>query len=235
MFLGALFYLIPILFLGLLILAVATVAARRDGDATGRRTYSIYLLIVIYVSIFAGLIALAGVTSNVTDLITADDPADVGEECVSDPLGGTTCPPEDFDGSFDVPTPRTAHASQILLNGLVLAFSILLCLTHRSRFRALRSEAGFGTSDIRRGYNTYLYATSFTVLAFATVATIVALAAVARMIAPSAFSTDAVEQVRDEALTQITTGLVTALAAGALVWSHLREGKQLRREADPIE
>src|SRR5438034_4106090 len=60
---------IPLVILALIVFAiVALVTGRRDPDPTGSRPYTIYLVLIIFFSMFTALFALTSMASNIAEI-----------------------------------------------------------------------------------------------------------------------------------------------------------------------
>ena len=104
---------IPLVVIGLIILAVAnTASGRQDPDPTGRRPYAIYLVSVIFVSLLMLLFSATAVVSELASLAVGGDeirPYAVLEEGGYGSSSGTSVvtapPPQQVGGSKVQPSP----------------------------------------------------------------------------------------------------------------------------------
>lgn len=133
-----LFAFLPVLFLlGVILAVVAGVASRREADPKGRRPYALYLLAVMFVSLFTTVGALTGATNAlVRGLIEVDDVVHSyqGAELEAVPVGGIAPPSPPVVESFS-PADRTL--AEVLGPLIVAIVAAVLFVFHRRRFNEL--------------------------------------------------------------------------------------------------
>src|SRR5437667_8631628 len=108
---------IPLVILALIVFAiVALVTGRRDADPAGSRPYTIYLVLIIFFSMFTALFALTAVASNVAKIPQSQTTGSASGNSAYRPLvhhhssGGST---------YDLGKQETAAAVEAALVALV--------------------------------------------------------------------------------------------------------------------
>jgi len=148
--------------LGLLALVVLVLAGGRDIDATGKRTFALYVVTVSFVALFTALIASTAVVSSLTEKIKDDDSSEefnFEDESFDD---------EDFeDVEFD--TGGGVSENDRLLRGVVQGALVLLAAGavlwfHHRRRREYSAERGFDGSAAWRADRAYVYVVCFTAI-----------------------------------------------------------------------
>jgi hypothetical protein len=204
---------IPIVILALLVFAiVALVTGRRDPDPAGSRPYAIYLVLVIFLSMFTALFALTAVASNV---------AKIPQNAQRFALPG-----------YDVHKQQTAAAVEAALVALV---AIAVMWFHVMRLRELVEDPDFDRSAGRRTYQVYLHAASFTAAAIFIFAAAASLYAIFRIAAPGytdQFSSSGVE--RNAGVVQLVAAGLLALGAYAIFAYHRRRTHTLFGDGTPL-
>ncbi len=250
MFFGVLEF-IPLVLLGLIVLAIANASSgRQEPDPTGRRPYAIYLVSVIFVALFVLLFAATAVVSALVQL-----PLD--DQVSYDALGGATVAPEMVSGSATVSAPGSAtvtapppgptgpeavevpltevpdadtdHIRQAIQSVLLGIIAGLLLLFHARRLREVINEPGFVEGPARRAYQVYLYSVCFVSVLIVLVAGGLAAFALVRMIAPGTTGVGAPAPFeRDEGIRQFATTAFLALASAAIFRFHWRRASAFR-------
>jgi hypothetical protein len=243
---------IPIVILALIGFAiVALVTARRDLDPTGSRPYAVYLVLIIFFSMFTALFALTSVASNVAKIAVgrqAIGPGRCGPTGYC-PLGftrsssvlaasgsgsgstgppGHRFPPRFHRVSYDPRKQQTASAVEAALVALV---ALGMLWFHVGRLRELVQEPEFTRSPGRRTYQVYLHAVTFTSAAILVFAVAAALYAIFRIAAPGYSEQLAPANIeRDGGIVQLASAGVLALGAWAIFRYHWRRTRTLRGE-----
>jgi len=230
-------FLIPLAFLGLIVLALTQVASdRKEPDPTGRRPYSIYLFVVTFVVLFVALFSLTAVVSSVVRLALPERRFEDALTPQSPPVFEP--PPEDFTGgpvyegfeSFDPNVERTRQAIQ---SGLIFVAAGLVLLFHARRIRDLEAAGSLVDGPTRRSYPAYLYAVCFVAVLIVLVAGALALFGAVRIAAPGATGFGPESAERDEGIAQLVSSGLLALVAYGLFLFHWRRVSVLR--AGPAE
>ncbi|HEX2069720.1 MAG TPA: hypothetical protein VHH54_05905 [Actinomycetota bacterium] len=242
MFFGVLEF-IPLVLLGLIVLAFAnTSAGRQEPDPTGRRPYAIYLVSVIFVALFVLLFAATAIVSALIQL-------PLNDQVSHDALGGATVAPGMASGSATItaPPPGSAgpdvveapltqvsdankdHIRQAIQSALIGIIAGLLLLFHARRLREVVNEPGFVEGPARRAYQVYLYSVCFVAVLIVLIAGGLAAFALVRMIAPGTTGIGAPAPFeRDEGIRQFATTAFLALGSAAIFRFHWRRASAFR-------
>ncbi len=242
MFFGVLEF-IPLVLLGLIVLALANASSgRQEPDPTGRRPYAIYLVSVIFVALFVLLFSATVIVSALVQL-------PLNDQVSYDAVGGVTVAPGMASGSATVtaPPPGPAgpeavevaplevsdgdkdHIRQAIQSALLVIIAGLLLLFHARRLREVINEPGFVEGPARRAYHVYLYSVCFVSVLIVLVAGGLAAFALIRMIAPGTTGVGAPAPFeRDEGIRQFATTAFLALASAAIFRFHWRRASALR-------
>jgi hypothetical protein len=239
MFLFGLEFLIPLAFLGLIVLAVTQIVSeRKEPDPTGRRPYAIYLFVVTFIALVVALFSLTSVASAVARLSVPERGASpfTTEEFppgFEPPPGGPGQSPiyEEFS-PFDS---DVEHSRQAILSGLFFAGAVLVLMFHARRIRDLDAEGTLSKLPIRRSYQVYLYAVCFVAVLVSLVAGALAIFGLVRIVAPGVTGFDAASAERNEGIVQFASSGILALAAYGLFRLHWRRASTLRLRATEPE
>jgi hypothetical protein len=234
---------IPLVILALIVFAiVALVTGRRDPDPSGSRPYTIYLVLIIFFSMFTGLFALTSMASNIAKIPQGHSSTNRcvqtggGEVCesatgvpVASPLPGYR--PQVRASSYDPAKQATAAAVEAALVALV---ALAVLWWHVGRLRELVQDPAFNRSAGRRTYQVYLHAVTFTAAAIFIFAAAATLYAIFRIAAPgysAQLTSESVE--RDAGVVQLVAAGFLALGAWAIFRYHWRRTQTLRG-ANPL-
>jgi hypothetical protein len=202
--------------LGLLALVVLVLAGGRDIDATGRRTFTLYVITVSFVALFTALIASTVVVNALTEKIEDDEAAedfDFDEEEF-----------EDFE-DFEFDTGGDVSENDRVLRGVVqgalvlLAAGVVLVFHHRRR-REYTGETGFDGSAAWRADRAYLYVVCFTAILIFLFAAGFGSYNVFKLIGPGVFGSGDDSDVRKSALQELLTLAWLALASLGIFRYH---------------
>ena len=216
--------LVPVLLLGVLVLAVASVAGgRSEPDPDGERPFALYLASVAFVAIFLALGGFSAVVSSAVDAGLGDDgPSFTSTEGFG--IGGAEADALEAEG-FDAPEPilpdsfgderDNERIRTIVLAGLILAAAGALFVWHDGRlgeFRRAGAGPGWRTAQVSG------YLICFLALLTAFGAVVVFGYAIFQMIAPGIAG---VAERSDGGQPAIVSALV-GLAAAAIFAYHWR-------------
>jgi hypothetical protein len=224
--------LVPVLLLGVLVLAIASAAgARGEPDPDGERPFALYLAAVAFVAIFLALGAFSAIAGSAVDAGLGDDgPSFSDTTTIGIGAGGFETPdpilPDSFGDQRDNERIRT-----IVIAGLILAASGALFLWHDGRLGEFR-RAGRGPGW--RTAQTSGYLICFLALLAAFGAVVVFGYAVFQMLAPGVAG---VSERKDGVQPAVVSALVGAAAAGifAYHWGRLdRRGEGRSRLAETV-
>ena len=246
--------LIPLVLLGLIVLAVANAgSARQDPDPTGRRPYAIYLVSVTFIAVFVLLFATTALVTALVQIPLSDE---VSRSAVGVTVAPTvesgsetiTAPPaEGVSPSGQVPRQRPLteltdadrnHVREAIQAGLVALLAGLVLLFHARRLRELVNEPGFAEGPARRAYQAYLYSVCLVSVLIFLVAGAVAAFALVRIIAPGTTGVETPSGLeRDEGIRQFITSAFLAVAASGIFIFHWRRTAAFRPQptAPPVE
>jgi hypothetical protein len=206
--------------LGLLALVVLVLAGGRDIDATGRRTFTLYVATVSFVAIFTALIASTQVVNSLTDKIDGDDSGfDFSTEDFEDFEG------EDFESDVSENDRVIRGAVQA---GLVLAVAVGVLVFHTRRRRDYLADPEFDRSAAWRADRAYLYAVCFTAILVFLFATGFGSFEIFQILAPGVFASGDDSAARKDALQAMLTLGWLALAAGGIFSYHWRQAHPRR-------
>jgi hypothetical protein len=235
------FEFIPLVLLGLIVLAVANAGSgRQEPDPTGRRPYAIYLVSVIFVALFVLLFAATAIVSALVQL-------PLNDQVSYDALGGVTVAPGVASGSATVTAPPSGpvgpeaaslaqlpdadkdHIRQAIQSVLLGIIAGLVLLFHARRLREVINEPGFAEGPARRAYHVYLYSVCFVSVLIVLVAGGLAAFALVRMIAPGTTEVGGPAPFeRDEGIRQFATTAFLALASAVIFRFHWRRASAFR-------
>jgi hypothetical protein len=225
MFLFAFYSIIPFLFLLGLIFIGVSIGARKEPDPGGRRPYALYLLAVIFMSLLAVYVSVAGVGAKTVELIVTDyDAGGPGDIQLDDGFdnGGVT----EFVNLYE--ETRSQDVSALLSFGLVLVVSGALLVWHWNRLEELKGESSFARSPAERTYTAYVYLTVFAALVVAATAVVFGVQALGDVITPSGLANGPSGAVRDAGYVEIVSALLAGLVAAKSFQFHWKEGVRLR-------
>ena len=228
--------LIPLVLLGLVVLGVLALAGRGESDATGGRTYALYLFAVTFISLFIMLFALIGVVQAVVRIPLSDVGGEVpvtigssgagygsvgGSEELTTPVPGSETQSDvaqlqSFDPDRELWRMAVQAALIALAAGIVLRF-------HAAWARELLTEPGVEDSPAWRTYQAYVHAVCFVSVLIALVAGAAGAYGLFRLIAPGItgqFSSPTAE--RQGGIAQLVTGGLSVLASYAVFAYHWR-------------
>ena len=228
--------LIPLVILGLIVLAVTQVTSdRRDPDPTGRRPYAIYLFIVTFVALFVALFSLVAVASSVVHLALPERGFGGYEDLAAPsefppkfepPPGGSTEGP--IYQEFVPVGSNVEHTRQAIQAGLIFLAAVVVLLFHVRRIRDLEKAGSLSEMTIRRSYQAYLYAVCFVAVLIILVAGALAAFGIVRIAAPGATGYGGTSAERDGGIVQLVSSGILALAAYVLFLLHWRRASALR-------
>jgi hypothetical protein len=228
---------IPLVILALIVFAiVALVTGRRDPDPSGSRPYTIYLVLIIFFSMFTALFALTSMASNIAKIPQSHTSQTrcsvIGGASVCPPIGALSgYQPLVRVNSYDPAKQATASAVEAALVALV---AIGVLWFHVVRLRELVQDPAFNRSAGRRTYQVYLHAVTFTAAAIFIFAAAATLYAIFRIAAPgytAQLTSEIVE--RDAGVVQLVAAGFLALGAWAIFRYHWRRTQTLRG-ANPL-
>ena len=221
---------VPVLLLGLIVLAIVGVASRGgDADPGGERPRAMYLTAVSFVTLFLTLFAAFAIVSAVVDLAMGDDD---GLE-----LNRSEVPFEDSDGDdFTVERPDPIEPSRfgtsgdadneryraLVLSGLVALASGALYVYHRQKLAAFARWLPVARGAGRRAWDAYLHTVAFVAIFIALAATVAAGYAVFQTIAPGVAGIDE----REDGLRALVPPAVLAAASAGLFLVHWRQANR---------
>lgn len=211
--LAGFFFVLPI---GLLVLAILVLAGGRgEVDDTGRRTYSLYVAVVSFVTIFTALVAFTAIVNSVMDKVVDEPQTD--DVIFEDGQNGGF----DFEfGTGDGGDENDRIARTSVQAGLVGAVALGVLVFHVRRRRDLVAPADFTGSAAWRVDRAYLYAVCFTAILVFLFAAAIALYAVFRVIAPGVTGGADEDLERQLGIQQLVTlGFLSAVAGGIFLWS----------------
>jgi hypothetical protein len=243
MFFSTFELLIPLVVLGLIVMAIAAFSSdRREPDPSGRRPYAVYLFSISFVTLFVVLFASIAVISSIVRIALPEDR--IGVEAVTYGPGGVTSSQTVAPVPVPVPVspgqetpilspnpapleiqrfdPNKEHIRDAVRWGLVGVAAGLVLLFHAGRAKELVLDPGFAEGPARRTYHVYLYAVCFVAILTSLVAGAVAAYGLFRIIAPgtTGFGSNGLE--RDDGIVQLVSAGVLALAALAIFAFHWR-------------
>lgn len=227
---GILYTIVPLLLVGGLILAGAGLARKDEYDP--RRTYVVYLLSTIFVSL---LVLVAGVTmlvGNIAERVTQDsessqylDRLDPYSTSVETVYGNGEVVHSSGPGNDVVDRYNTAEAIQA---ALVSGVALLLLYFHARRLPEVTRDGDFAGSLLARTYSAYLYLVCFATVITAVVAAAVAIYALVRVAAPGSVGTLPDDVERDVAIVDLVQfGALAGLTALIFKW-HWKAAEALR-------
>jgi hypothetical protein len=255
------FELIPLVVIGLIVLVVASVASdRRDPDPTGRRPYSIYLVAVTLIALFALLFSSTAVVSALVQIPLRDEVSyDAFGGGVS---GGVSVAPQPAQPQPGQPQPPTGagpgsgrvgpptnippapiatlhganreHIRQAIQTALIAIAAAILLLFHARRLRELIHEPGFAEGPARRAYQVYVYVVCFVGVLIVLVAGSLAAFGLVRIIAPGTTGFEGARFERDDGIRQLATNGFLAIAAAAILRWHWLRAAALRTPPAPV-
>ena len=251
MFLFSFELLIPIVVIGLIVMAIAAFSSdRREPDPAGRRPYAVYLFSVLFVTLFITLFAAIGLVSSIVRIALPEnlpvgtvtygpDGAVVGQKVEPVPAfqPGQTVAPVPVPGQetpilspnqaplepFRPYDPNKEYIRDAVRSGLIAIAALLVLLFHARRARELDRDSAFVEGPSRRIYHVYLYAVCFVAVLTTLVAGAVAAYGLFRIVSPGTTSTFGSHTLeRDEGIVQLVTAGILALAAYGIFAFHWR-------------
>ena len=219
------FEFVPLILLGLIILAVANASGRQEPDPTGRRPYAIYLVSVTLVALLVLLFSATALVSELTAMALDAGRPHPSEALTQEGTGiaqPQPVPVEPFN-------PSEERIRGAILAGLIALVAALVLLFHAKRLRALVNESGFGEGPARRAYQVYLYTVCFVSVLTVMVAGVVTAFGLVRIIAPGATGLDVSQEFeRDEGIKQFVIGTYLVAAATGIFAFHWRRASAFR-------
>jgi hypothetical protein len=218
---GIFYTMVPLLLVGGLILAGAGLARRDTYDP--RRTYVVYLLSTILVSL---VVLVGGVTALV---------GNIGERVV-----GTGGPQMYMDDGFGMPDQAShsddfvdrVNTGEAIQAALVAGVALLLLYFHAAKLTEITKETQFSSSLLARTYTAYLYIVCFAAVITAVVAAAVAVYALVRIAVPGSLGSAPDDVERDYAIVDLLRfGALAGLTAWIFKW-HWKAAEALRPTSD---
>jgi hypothetical protein len=185
------------------IFVVLVVANRADADPTGRRPLVVYLFGVSFFTVFAVLFGSFGIVQSVVQLIGTNANNGGGFSVAANPIHPV----------------GDAVARGATLSGIILGVALIVLVPHLARGLALSGRADPRVGPLGRVAQSYVSAVSFVAVVVAVIAVAFALYEVVRIVAPGVYQ---VAGTRTETLRPLLSSAYLALAAGVLLWLHLR-------------
>lgn len=226
---------VPVLLLGLIVLAIVGIAARgSDGDPGGERPRAMYLTAVSFVTLFLTLFAAFAIVSAVVDLAIGDD-GGIAVDRVEVPFDDSDG--DGFTGEAPDPIAPSGFGSSgdgdneryraIVLSGLVALASGALYAYHRQKLAAYARGLPGARGAGRRAWDAYLHTVAFVAIFIALVSTVAAGYAIFQTIAPGVAGVAE----REDGVRSLIPAAVLAAASFALFLLHWREAN--RPESPP--
>lgn len=175
---------------------VIVVANRAEADPTHRRPLAVYLFGASFVTIWTALIGSVAIVASLVELI-GSHPATFSQAI--HPVGD-------------------ASARGAVLGAIVLLVSVAILVTHLRAGMRLALATDPESPLTRRVGQSYVAAVAFVSVLVTAIAVVVVAYAIFQLIAPGVFLSSG----RIPTLRMLLDALYVALAAGALVWTHLR-------------
>lgn len=255
---GVLFSAVPI---GLVVLGILVFASNRDVDASGRRSYAVYLCTVCFISLFAALFAAFAISSALLGLMRSDDDdgaiaprvaTGVEVQAFEEGSGeGDSYPPDHmgpdgmgpgsdfdempFDDSYDDPGEADEGdeaARGVVGGGIALLVAGGAFVYHLRRLRDLQTEAGYAQSPAGRVEHAYAYATAFTATLVGLGAAGAALWGAFNLAAPGV-AAEFGEGERIDGLVDLLQAALLAAGSFVILVRHLSRGRELREAMHP--
>jgi chromate transport protein ChrA len=235
MFFSELFFLVPLLFIAVLVVGAVGMGSRRDADPTGRRPLAIYLLSVIFVALVTALISLTAIAGAGARLVVGSSQGGNGG-CLTNEFGEVTCPPGGSSGNFGFQSTSqndNPQWVQLAQSGMALIAALLVLAFHGRKAKELAHEPQFLESAAVRAFSTYMYAMCFVTLLLLVGAAIAAFYGLFRVVAPgtTGLGDPAIE--RDGGIVQLVTAGTLALASLFVFRDHWGRTSRLVRPSVP--
>lgn len=213
-FFGVLSFVFPLVFVVLIVAAVAAaVGGRREPDPTGRRPYAIYLTAVTFIALFTTLAAVYALIHALAKMVF-----------VAGSTGFSSCPPGAIDCFNQIGGPVSGgSAREALQTALIAAVFGLVLYFHGRRVLDVRGEEPGLDTVGGRVLNVFAYAVCFVLLFVGIGAAVAAVTSLVDAIDPqSGFPGE-----RGSALATLLTSVLLAAASGFLfrfTWSTFALG-----------
>jgi len=217
-FFGLLGFVFPLVFVVLIVAAIAAaVGGRRDPDPTGRRPYAIYLTAVTFIALFTTLAALYALIHSLAEMAFVNDSSVFTTGCSPGSVGCEV--PIDYYGGPD----SGGSGREALQNALFAAVFGVVLYFHGRRVLDVRSEEPGLDTVGGRVLNMFAYAVCFVLLFIGIGATAAAVTSLVDAIDPLGGLDDA----RGGSLATLVTSVLLALTSGFLfrfAWSTFALG-----------
>jgi hypothetical protein len=226
---------LPVLYLGVVVLAVVGVGGSKEPDPTGRRQRGVYYGAVAFVALFIMLFALVAGVTALTNRVGNHDTVTPSDSITGTTSTGTTTTSTTGDNGSIVTTSRpplraepegnlaTKRAeSQALASGIVFLMAGAVFLWHKRRIDGLVVEPDFPIGPSRRPVQGYIYAVCFVAALLAIVGGSTALFGVARVLAPSITGPLRTGERTAGVRELVSAGTLTLGAVALFLW-HIRK------------
>ncbi len=206
------FAIIPLLLIGLIVIAIVAFASNRsDPDPEGRRPYAIYLVSITFITLFLALFSLSGTVSALTHLALPNHPEPV------------VFPSDDFGSpDFRLPDQNDQEIRDAVETGVVAVIALLVLALHVRRLRELENDVRTDGAAARRTYTAYLYVVCFFALLTLIGAAAAAATGLFRIIAPGTTGFGPMSVERDRGIEVLVPAATLASAALAIFTYHWR-------------
>ncbi len=220
---GILYTIVPLVLVGGLVLAAASMA--RKDEYEPRRSYVVYLLGTILVSLLVLVGGVTVVVANIGERVVGTG----GEVYDGGPFSGGVYiddsgnPPSHSDEFID-----RINTGEAIQAALVAGVALLLLYFHASKLTEITREGGFATSLLARTYSAYLYLVCFAAMIGALVATAISVYALVKIAAPGSLGSLPEGDERDLAIVDLLqNGALAGLSAYIFRW-HWKAAEALR-------
>lgn len=213
-FFGLLGFIFPLIFVVLIVAAVAVaIGGRRDPDPTGRRPYAIYLTAVTFIALFTTLAAVYALIHSLAEMVF-----------VTDSSGFLSCPPGAIDCFEQLGGPGSGGSGREALQTALIAavFGVVLYFHGRRVLDVRSEEPGLDTVG-GRVLNVFAYAVCFVLLFIG----IGAAAAAATSLVDAIDPLGGFDEARGGSLATLVTSVLLALTSASLfrfAWSTFSLG-----------